>query len=114
MTATDLASSTRTPLVQAGGAVFTDDLAAPRNATPEGEAALGFLVGFVERGVIPPEGMDAGLGNLHAYTAGRVALFAGFPCDLLNAKLYAPAIWAETLVAPPLRQRQQSRRQRST
>jgi ABC-type glycerol-3-phosphate transport system substrate-binding protein len=103
----ELAHQYEDALVQAGGKVFTDDLTAPRNATPEGEAALGFLVSFVERGIVPPEGMDSGLGNVHAYTAGRVALFPGFVWDLINAKLFAPAIWDETLVAAPLRQRHQ-------
>jgi multiple sugar transport system substrate-binding protein len=108
MSAPDLAQQYEDALVQAGGTVFTDDLTAPRNATPEGEAALRFLVSFVERGILPPEGMDTGLANLNAYTAGRVALFPGFPWDLLNAQIFAPAVWDETLVAPPLHHKQQS------
>lgn len=89
-------------LFQAGGNYFNDDRTQPLNNTPEGEEALQFWVSFVEEGALPPEGMDSGVPNLNAYSAGKVALFAGWPQDMLNTKLNAPELWEDTLVGSPL------------
>src|SRR5262245_35575146 len=51
--------------------------------------------------------MDSGVPNLNAYTAGKIALYPGWPQDMLNTKLNAPQIWEDTLVAPPLKQKVQ-------
>jgi len=89
-------------LFQAGGNYFNDDRSAPTNNTPEGEEALQFWTSFIENGLLPAEGMDSGIPNLNAYSAGKVALFPGWPQDMLNVKLNAPEIWEDTLVASPL------------
>ncbi len=89
-------------LFQAGGNYFNDDRSAPTNNTPEGEEALQFWVSFVENGLLPAEGIDSGIPNLNPYSAGKVALFPGWPQDMLNVKLNAPEIWEDTLVAAPL------------
>lgn len=89
-------------LYQAGGNYFNEDRTQPLNNTPEGEEALQFWVSFVENGVLPKEGMDSGIPNLNAYSAGKIALFPGWPQDMLNVKLNAPEIWEDTLTAPPL------------
>lgn len=107
MTPTDLTQQYEDALFQAGGNYFNEDRTQPLNNTPEGEAALQFWVYFVEQGILPKEGLDSGVPNLHAYSAGKVALFAGWPQDMLNVKLNAPDIWEDTLVAPPLRNKEQ-------
>ena len=102
MTPPDLTQQYEDALFQADGTYFNEDRTKPLNNTPEGEAALQFWVSFVEEGILPPEGMDSGVPNLNAYTAGKIALFPGWPQDMLNTKLNAPEIWEDTLVAPPL------------
>lgn len=89
-------------LFQAGGDYFNEDRTAPTNNTPEGEEALQFWVSFIENGLLPAEGIDSGIPNLNPYSAGKVALFPGWPQDMLNVKLNAPEIWEDTLVAAPL------------
>ncbi len=89
-------------LYQAGGNYFNEDRTQPLNNTPEGAEALQFWVSFVENGVLPKEGMDSGIPNLNAYSAGKIALFPGWPQDMLNVKLNAPEIWEDTLVTAPL------------
>lgn len=103
----DLTQQYEDALYQAGGNYFNEDRTKPLNNTPEGEAALQFWVSFVEDGVLPQEGLDSGVPNLHAYSAGKVALYAGWPQDMLNVKLNAPEIWEDTLVAPPLTGKEQ-------
>lgn len=94
-------------LFQAGGNYFNDDRTQPLNNTPEGEEALQFLVSFVDDEILPKEGMDSGIPNLHAYSAGKIALFPGWPQDMLNTKLNAPEIWEDTLTAAPLTNKEQ-------
>ena len=89
-------------LFQSAGDYFNADRSAPTNNTPEGEEALQFWVSFIENGLLPAEGMDSGVPNLHAYSAGKIALFPGWPQDMLNVKLNAPEIWEDTLVSTPL------------
>lgn len=103
----DLTQQYEDALYQAGGNYFNEDRTQPLNNTPEGEAALQFWVSFVENGVLPPEGMDSGVPNLNAYSAGKIALYAGWPQDMLNTRLNAPEIWEDTLVGPPLRNKEQ-------
>lgn len=95
-------------LFQMGSGYFNDDRTKPTNNTPEGVEAMQFWVTFVEKGMVPKQGMDSGVPNMHAYTAGKIALFPGSPQDVLNAKLNAPAIWADTIVAAPLKRRVQA------
>lgn len=102
MTIPDLTQQYEDALYQADGNYFNEDRTKPLNNTPEGEEALQFWVSFVEEGIVPPEGLDSGVPNLNAYSAGKVALYAGWPQDMLNVKLNAPEIWEDTLVAPPL------------
>lgn len=94
-------------IYQAGGGYFNTDRTAPTNNTPEGEEALSYWVNFVKEGVVPPEGMDSGVPNLNAYSAGLIAAYCGWPQDMLNVKLNAPEIWDDTLVAPPLTHKEQ-------
>jgi ABC-type glycerol-3-phosphate transport system substrate-binding protein len=103
----DLSQQYEDALFQMDGNYFNADRTKPLNNTPEGEAALQFWVNFVEKGVVPKEGMDSGVPNLNAYTAGKIALFPGWPQDMLNTKLNAPQIWEDTLTAPPLKQKVQ-------
>jgi multiple sugar transport system substrate-binding protein len=103
----DLSQQYEDALYQMDGNYFNEDRTKPLNNTPEGEAALQFWVNFVEKGIVPKEGMDSGVPNLNAYTAGKIALFPGWPQDMLNTKLNAPQIWEDTLVAPPLKQKVQ-------
>lgn len=103
----DLSQQYEDALFQAGGNYFNEDRTQPLNNTPEGEAALQFWVHFAEQGILPKEGLDSGVPNLHAYSAGKVALYAGWPQDMLNVKLNAPEIWEDTLIAPPLRNKEQ-------
>jgi ABC-type glycerol-3-phosphate transport system substrate-binding protein len=107
MALNDLTQQYEDALYQAGGNYFNDDRTQPLNNTPEGEAALQFWVNFVENEVLPQEGMDSGVPNLHAYSAGKIALFAGWPQDMLNTKLNAPEIWEDTLTAAPLTNKEQ-------
>jgi len=107
MVVPDLTQQYEDALYQAGGNYFNEDRTKPLNNTPEGEAALQFWVSFVEAGIVPSAGMDSGVPNLSAYSAGKVALFAGSPQDMLNVKLNAPEIWEDTLVAPPLKEKEQ-------
>lgn len=107
MIPSDLTQQYEDALYQAGGNYFNEERTQPLNNTPEGEAALQFWVHFVEQGILPKEGLDSGVPNLHAYSAGKIALFAGWPQDMLNVKLNAPEIWEDTLVAPPLKNKEQ-------
>lgn len=102
MTPPSLTQQYEDALFQSGGNYFNEDRTKPLNNTPEGEMALQFWVDFVQEGVLPAEGMDSGVPNLHAYSAGKIALFAGWPQDMLNTKLNAPEIWEDTLVGSPL------------
>jgi ABC-type glycerol-3-phosphate transport system substrate-binding protein len=45
---------------------------------------------------------------LNAYSAGKIALYPGWPGDINNARLNAPAIFEDTLVGPPLKGKQQA------
>jgi ABC-type glycerol-3-phosphate transport system substrate-binding protein len=103
----DLSQQYEDALFQMDGNYFNEDRTKPLNNTPEGEAALQFWVNFVEKGIVPKEGMDSGVPNLNAYTAGKIALYPGWPQDMLNTKLNAPQIWEDTLVGPPLKQKVQ-------
>lgn len=103
----DLTQQYEDAIFQAGGSYFNEDRTKPTNATPEGEEALQFWLAFVQKGIVPKQGMDSGVPNLNAYTAGKVALYVGWPQDVLNTKLNAPQIWADTLIAPPLKHKQQ-------
>lgn len=107
MAASALTQQYEDALFQAGGNYFNDDRTQPLNNTPEGEEALQHWVSFVEEGVLPKEGMDSGVPNLHAYSAGKIALFSGWPQDMLNTKLNAPEIWEDTLTAAPLTHKEQ-------
>ncbi|MEM7034407.1 MAG: extracellular solute-binding protein [Chloroflexota bacterium] len=89
-------------LYQAGGNYFNEDRTQPLNNTPEGEEALNFWLEFISNGTLPVEGMDSGVPNLHAYSAGKIALMPGWPQNMLNVKLNAPEIWEDTLTAAPL------------
>lgn len=102
MATNDLTQQYEDALFQSDGNYFNEDRSAPTNNTPEGEEALQFLVSFIEGGLLPPEGIDSGIPNLNPYSAGKVALFAGWPQDMLNVKLNAPEIWEDTLVSSPL------------
>lgn len=106
MATNDLTQQYEDALFQNGGNYFNEDRTAPTNNTPEGEEALQFWVNFIEEGTLPAEGMDSGVPNLHAYSAGKIALFPGWPQDMLNVKLNAPEIWDDTLTAPPLMQKE--------
>lgn len=103
----DLTQQYEDAIYQAGGGYFNADRTAPTNNTPEGEEALSYWVNFIKEGVLPPEGMDSGVPNMNAYSAGKIALYAGWPQDMLNVKLNAPEIWDDTLVAPPLKHKEQ-------
>jgi ABC-type glycerol-3-phosphate transport system substrate-binding protein len=107
MPVNDLSQQYEDAMYQAGGNYFSEDRTQPLNNTPEGEEALQFWVSFVEQGLLPPEGMDSGVPNLHAYSAGKIALYPGWRQDMLNTKLNAPEIWDDTLVGPPLTHKQQ-------
>jgi multiple sugar transport system substrate-binding protein len=107
MLVNDLTQQYEDALYQSGGNYFNEDRTAPLNNTPEGEEALQFWVSFVENGILPPEGMDSGVPNLNAYSAGKIALFPGWPQDMLNTKLNAPEIWEDTLVGEPLTNKEQ-------
>ena len=98
----DLTQQYEDALYQSGGNYFNEDRTQPLNNTAEGKEALHFWAGFFEDGILPPEGMDSGIPNLNAYSAGLIALFPGWPQDMLNVKLNAPEIWEDTLTAPPL------------
>jgi multiple sugar transport system substrate-binding protein len=103
----DLTQQYEDALFQSGGNYFNADRTAPTNSNPEGEEALQFWVDFVQKGVLPKEGMDSGVPNLHAYTAGKIALFPGWPTDIFNTKLNAPQILEDTIAAPPLKRKEQ-------
>lgn len=107
MALNDMTQQYEDALYQAGGNYFSEDRTQPLNNTPEGEAALSFWVRFIEDEVLPAEGMDSGVPNLHAYSAGKIALFPGWPQDMLNTKLNAPEIWEDTLTAAPLTNQEQ-------
>lgn len=95
-------------LFQTGGGYFTEDRTKPTNNTPEGEAALAFLVSFIEKGIVPKQGMDSGVPNLSAYSAGKVALNPTWPGFINNARLFAPPVFEDTIAAPPLKNKVQS------
>jgi multiple sugar transport system substrate-binding protein len=103
----DLSQQYEDALFQNGGNYFNADRTAPTNNTPEGREALQFWVGIVEKGIVPKQGMDAGVPNLNAYSAGKVALYPGWPGDINNARLNAPAVFEDTVVGPPLKRKEQ-------
>jgi multiple sugar transport system substrate-binding protein len=90
-------------LFQAGGNYFNEDRTKPLNNTPEGEEALAYLVSFIEKGFVPKQGMDSGVPNLQAYSAGKIALNLTWPGFINNARLFAAPIFEDTLAAPPLK-----------
>jgi multiple sugar transport system substrate-binding protein len=103
----DLSQQYEDALYQNGSGYFNADKTAPTNNTPEGREALQFWVTFVEKGILPKQGMDAGVPNMNAYSAGKVAMYPGWPGDINNARLNAPAVFEDTLVAPPLKKKEQ-------
>jgi ABC-type glycerol-3-phosphate transport system substrate-binding protein len=106
-TPTDTTQQYEDALYQNGGSYFNEERTQPTNNTPEGKEALQFLLGFVEKGIIPKQGMDSGVPNLNAYSAGKVALYPGWPGEINNARLNAPAVFEDTIVGPPLKRKEQ-------
>jgi multiple sugar transport system substrate-binding protein len=107
-TPTDATQQYEDAIYQAGGAYFNADRTKPTNNTPEGKEALQFWVDFVNKGILPKQGMDAGVPNLNAYSAGKIALYPGWPGDINNARLNAPQVFEDTLVGPPLKRKEQA------
>jgi multiple sugar transport system substrate-binding protein len=95
-------------LFQAGGGYFNEERTRPTNSTPEGEEALSYLVSFIEKGYVPKQGMDSGVPNLQAFSAGKVALNMTWPGFINNARLFAQPVFEDTVAAPPLKKKVQS------
>jgi len=89
-------------LYQAGGNYFSQDRTRPLNYTPEGFDALTQHVHFgLADGVMPPEGVDSGIPNLHAFCAGKVAIQQLWPGDVANCEWNDPEVFADLLVGEP-------------
>ena len=88
-------------LIQAGGNTFDRQRTRPTNLNQQGLTALSQHVHFGYEGSMPPEGMDSGIPNLHAFCAGRVAIQQLWPGDLANCEVNAPNLFADVLVGEP-------------
>jgi multiple sugar transport system substrate-binding protein len=93
---------------QAGGHIYSSDLSKPTNTQPENEAALNFMVWFVQNKIMPGAGMSSGTPNLNAYTAGKVAQTPLGPHDLENTEVYGPDVYKDTLLGMPMKQVKQA------
>jgi len=103
----DLSQQYEDFLFQAGGGYFNEERTRPTNNTAEGEEALSTMVSFVQKGLVPKAGMDSGVPNLQAYSAGKVAMTPTWPGFINNARLFAQPVFEDTLTAPPLKKKVQ-------
>src|SRR5579884_697768 len=88
---------------QAGGHIFNADKSAPTNSTPEGEAALNFLVWFVQNKTMPPGGTPGALPTLDGWATGKIAQGRVAYTDLQYAHQYQPDLYQDTAVSPTLK-----------
>ena len=93
---------------QAGGHIFNADRSQPTNNTPEGEAALSFLVGFVQDKSMPPQGTPGAMPTLDGWATGKVAQGRIAYTDLQYAHQYNPTLYDKTVVAPSLKKAKQA------
>lgn len=93
---------------QAGGHIFSEDKAKPTNNTPEGEAALSFLVGFVQDKSMPPQGTPGAMPTLNGWATGKVAQGRVAYTDLQYTHQYNPTLYQNTQVAASLKQVKQA------
>lgn len=91
-------------LFQAGGNYFNEERTKPLNNSPEGKTALSQHVqSGLDQKARPPEGMDSGIPNLHAFCAGKVAIQQLWPGNVGNCETNAPDIFADVLVGKPFK-----------
>ena len=88
---------------QAGGHIFNAEKTAPTNNTPEGEAALSFLVWFVQNKTMPPNGMPAAQTVRDGWETGKVAQGRIAYTDLQYTNQFSPQVYADTVVSAPLK-----------
>lgn len=94
-------------LWQNGGDFFTPDFRRVAFNSPEGQEALQFIVDLIHVHKTTDTSVNMGQGNIPPIATGEVAMFFGVPGDLANVKTYAPQVYPEVRVAPPLKRKYQ-------
>jgi ABC-type glycerol-3-phosphate transport system substrate-binding protein len=83
------------------GAPFVSRDDAITSDHPGVRAALDQYNHFLDDGIMPADGMESGIPNLHAFCAGKVAIQRLWPGDVANCEVNAPDVFEDVLVGEP-------------
>ncbi|HEY8426138.1 MAG TPA: ABC transporter substrate-binding protein [Limnochordales bacterium] len=94
-------------LWQNGGDFFTPDFTDVAFHSSEGREALQYIVDLIHVHKTTDTQVNMGRGNVPPLATGEIAMLFGVPGDVANVKTYAPQVYPEVRVAPPLRRKEQ-------
>ncbi|MBE3597805.1 MAG: ABC transporter substrate-binding protein [Limnochordaceae bacterium] len=95
-------------LWQNGGDFFDKSFRKVTFNSPEGVEALELMAGFVLKDRTTDTSINMGHGSIPAIGTPEVAMIFGVPGDLANVKTYAPQVYPNLRVAPPLKRKTQA------
>ena len=87
--------------LQQAGPLLESDKNRPTIDRDSVRAALEQTVYISSAAVMPRDGMESGVPNLHAFCAGRVAIQRLWPGDLANCEFNAPDVFEDSMVGEP-------------
>lgn len=94
-------------LWQNGGDFFNEDFTKCTFNSPEGVEALQFIVDLIHKDKTTDTSINMGQGNIPAIATGEVAMLFAVPGDCAAVKTYAPDVYKEVRIAPPLVRKKQ-------
>ncbi|MBE3574252.1 MAG: ABC transporter substrate-binding protein [Firmicutes bacterium] len=94
-------------LWQAGGSFFNRDYTRVTFNDAHGVEALQFLANLIQKDKVADTSINLGQGNVPPIATNQVAMLFAVPGDVAQVKTYAPGIYKEIRVAPPLKNKEQ-------